>query len=139
MNAEKKQLIKKLLNSFGQKCTYMTHNLAELGNGDMAEGLVALYHSGQLNGIVIGAGSVTALVATYHVGKAIINGVNTKKAIRQTATEQEALKEIADHKADPPLSPPAPLDSSDAESTSPTPLSTDNVHNSHQSSISSQA
>ena len=139
MNEGTKQLVKNLLSSAGQKCNYMTHNLAELGNGDMAEGLVALYRSGQLNGIVIGAGSVIALVATYHVGKAIINGVSIKKAIRQTATEQEALKEIADHKDESPLGPPAPRDSSDAESTSPTPLSTDNLHNSDRSAISSQA
>lgn len=89
MNEEKKQLIKNLLNSVGKKCTDMTHNLSELGGGDMAEGLVTLYRSGQLNGVVIGAGSVTALVAAYHVGKAIIEGVKTQIAIRQMTTQQD--------------------------------------------------
>ena len=68
----------------------MTHNLSELGGGNMAEGLVTLYRSGRLNGIVIGAGSVTALVASYHVGKAVIEGIKTQSAIRKLSHEQEA-------------------------------------------------
>lgn len=135
MNAEKRQLIKNLLNSFGKKCNYMTHNLAELGDGDMAEGLVTLYQSGQLNGVVIGAGSVAALVAIYHVGNAIIEGIIIKKAIRQTAKEQEAQGGIDVCKADTTPSTPAPLDSSDVETAPSTPLSTDNLHNSVRSSI----
>ena len=90
MNDATKQLIKNLLNSAGKKCDYMTHNLSELGGGNMAEGLVTLYRSGRLNGIVIGAGSVTALVASYHVGKAVIEGIKTQAAIRKLAHDQEA-------------------------------------------------
>ena len=90
MNEKTKQLVKNLLSCAGKKCDYMTHNLSELGGGNMAEGLVTLYRSGRLNGIVIGAGSVTALVASYHVGKAVIEGIKTQSAIRKLAHEQEA-------------------------------------------------
>ena len=105
MNDATKQLIKNLLNSAGKKCDYMTHNLSELGGGNMAEGLVTLYRSGRLNGIVIGAGSVTALVASYHVGKAVIEGIKTQSAIRKLAHEQESHTEALPSNDTTPTSP----------------------------------
>lgn len=82
MNELKKELVKELLNSTGKPGPEMTHNVSLLGDGNMADGFVALYRSGQMNGIVIGAGVVTALVATYKVGKAVVEGIKAKHRLR---------------------------------------------------------
>lgn len=52
MNDTKKELIKTLLNSNGKTGPAMTHTISELGNGNMADGLVTLYRSGQFNGMI---------------------------------------------------------------------------------------
>lgn len=88
MNDTKKELIKTLLNSSGKTGPTMTHTISELGNGNMADGLVTLYRSGQFNGMIIGAGIMTALVVIHKVGKAIMEGVQTQKVIRQTCQEE---------------------------------------------------
>lgn len=105
MNDTKKELIKILLNCSGKTGPTMTHTISELGNGNMADGLVTLYRSGQFNGMIIGTGIMIALVIIHKVGKATIEGVQTQKAIRQTY--QEEMK---------PYSPRVPLpDISDAQ------------------------
>lgn len=88
MNDTKKELIKILLNSSGKTGPTMTHTISELGNGNMADGLVTLYRSGRFNGMIIGAGIMAALVVIHKVGKATIEGVQTQKAIRQTCQEE---------------------------------------------------
>lgn len=88
MNDTKKELIKTLLNSSGKTGPTITHTISELGNGNMADGLVTLYRSGQFNGMIIGAGIMVALVVIHKVGKATIEGVQTQKAIRQTCQQE---------------------------------------------------
>lgn len=77
MSESKRDLVKNLLDSVGKSGPEMTHMVSELGDGNMSKGFNALFRCG----IVIGAGAVTALVATYHVVKAVAESTRIKREL----------------------------------------------------------
>lgn len=83
-----------LLNGSGKPAPVMTQGLSVLGDGSMADGLIALWENGQKNGIVKGAVG-TSLVFTVGIGlyalaKNKIAGHQAKQDIRMACTTAEA-------------------------------------------------
>ena len=55
MNSTNNPQVLALLNGAGKPAPEMTRGLSVLGDGNMADGLIALWKNGQRNGIVKGA------------------------------------------------------------------------------------
>lgn len=83
MNENKRDLVKNLLDSVGKSGPEMTHMVSELGDGNMSKGFNALFRCG----IIVGAGAVTALVATYHVVKAVAESTRIKRELLNEARD----------------------------------------------------
>lgn len=86
MNITNNPEVMALLNGVGKSAPEMTRNLSVLGDGSMAEGLIALWKNGQENGIVKGT-VVTSLVFTVGIGlyalaKNKLAELNVERAIR---------------------------------------------------------
>ena len=94
MSNTNNQQVLALLNGAGKPAPEMTKGLSVLGDGNMADGLIALWENGQKNGIVKGT-VVTSLVFTagiglYALAKNIIAEYQAKQAIKVACTAVEA-------------------------------------------------
>ena len=82
-----------LLNGAGKPAPEMTRGLSVLGDGNMADGLVALWEDGQKNGIVRGvAGAAlvfTAGIGLYALIKNVIAARKAKQVIKAACSEMD--------------------------------------------------
>lgn len=74
-----------------QKAPAMTHALSDLGNGDMGNGIMALWQAGQRNGFVQGTALTAALfvigISAHKVASCIREDRRIKKLLRETNYE----------------------------------------------------
>lgn len=97
MNYSMNQQISALLDGVSKVASETTHGLARLGNGRMADGLIALWKDGQRNGLIRGAVG-TSVVFTIGIGGFVLiknkmAEIQAKQAIKaacQTTTETPA-------------------------------------------------
>ena len=87
MSKEKLQVIE-LLDCTGKTAPQMTHELAELGGGNMADGLVVLWDDGRQNGIVSTTLVFAIGIGVYAFARNKITEIRTKRAIRAAAAER---------------------------------------------------
>lgn len=93
MNSTNNPEVLALLNGAGKSAPEMTRGLSVLGDGSMAEGLIALWKNGQKNGIVKGT-VVTTLVFTvgislYALAKNRLAELNVERTIRAACKPKE--------------------------------------------------
>ena len=83
MTNTKELQIENLLDGTGKAGPELTHGLSELGGGKMADGLVALWKSGQKSGMIKGA-TITTLAFSAVIGGYVLikNAVKDRKMKR---------------------------------------------------------
>lgn len=93
MNSTNNHQVLSLLTETGKSAPEMTRGIAVLGNGNMEEGLIAIWENGQRNGIVkgtIGASLVfTAAIGIYALVKNTIAEHQAKQIIRVACANPE--------------------------------------------------
>ena len=87
MDIIKDYQVQTLLEAGGKAASEMTHDIAILGEGRMADGLIALYDAGRNSGIVQGVG-ITAVVFTVGIGAYVL----IKNAVEEKRTKQALLE-----------------------------------------------
>ena len=100
MNGTNNPQVLALLNGAGKPAPEMTRGLSVLGDGSMADGLIALWENGQKNGIVKGT-VVTSLAFTVGIGlyalaKNKIAEHKAKQAIKVACHTAETCEQPAD-------------------------------------------
>ena len=94
MSNTKNPQVLALLNGTGKSAPEMTRGLSVLGDGSMADGLIALWENGQKNGIVKGVVGTSLLftvgIGVYALAKNKIAEHQAKQAIRVACTTVEA-------------------------------------------------
>ena len=72
-----------------QKAPVMTHALSELGNGDMGNGIMALWQAGRKSGFVQGTALTSVLfvigIGAYKVASCVKEDRRIKKLLHETA------------------------------------------------------
>jgi len=108
MNGTNNSQVLELLNGAGKSAPEMTRGLSVLGDGSMADGLVALWENGQRNGIVKGAVGTSLIftvgIGLYALAKNKIAEHQVKKSIREacaaTVSEETTIDEQATESTD---------------------------------------
>ena len=98
MSDVSKSRILELLSSDGSSAAKMTHNLSQLGDGNMAKGMIALWKDGQRNGFTKGI-AVTTIGFTVVLGirelvKSNISEMQTKQAIKDLFTPHKSSEDL---------------------------------------------
>ena len=106
MNSTNNPQVLALLNGAGKPAPEMTRGLSVLGDGNMADGLIALWKNGQRNGIVKGAVGTslmfTAGIGLYILAKNKIAERQAKQNIRDTCADVVAEGQTVDTETDVP-------------------------------------
>lgn len=93
MNGTNNQQVFSLLNGSGKPAPELTRGLAALGDGSMADGIIAIWNDGQKNGTVkgaVGASLVfTAAIGIYVLVRNKIAERQAKQIIRAACTNPE--------------------------------------------------
>ena len=86
--------IKNILNCTGKSAAEMTHSLSQLGDGNMSDGMVALWKDGQRNGVAKGAALATVvLTIAFGIRELVKNNISeaqTKQAIKEIFSPHKA-------------------------------------------------